>query len=64
MDTEQLKNLLYVSIISADNNEYGLTEDEKQQIISRHQAGEDWDYTLQPIKDENLRNALVKLLSA
>lgn len=30
---EQLRNLVYVSIISADNDEFGLTEDDKQEII-------------------------------
>lgn len=57
---EQLRNLVYVSIISADNDEFGLTEDDKQEIIQRHKLGSTWEYTLEPIKDEKKRKRLVE----
>ena len=40
---EQLKNLTYVSIISADNNEFGLSEEDKQEIMYRYKLGSSWD---------------------
>ena len=46
---EMLRNLLYVSIISADNDEY--TEEQKQEVISRHKISKNWDYILEPIDD-------------
>lgn len=57
---EQLKNLTYVSIISADNDEFGLSEEDKQEIIYRHKLGSSWDYILEPIKDEKKRKMLVE----
>ena len=59
-ELEQLKNLTYVSIISADNNEFGLSEDDKQEIIYRHKLGSSWDYVLEPIKDEKKRKQLIE----
>ena len=59
-ELEQLKNLTYVSIISADNDEFGLSEDDKQEIIYRHKLGSSWDYILEPIKDENKRKQLIE----
>ena len=59
-ELEQLKNLTYVSIISADNDEFGLSEDDKQEIIYRHKLGSSWDYTLEPIKDEKKRKQLIE----
>lgn len=56
---ELLKNLTYVSIISADNDEFGLSEDDKQEIIYRHKLGSSWDYILEPIKDEKQRKILI-----
>lgn len=56
---EELKNLTYVSIISADNDEFGLSEDDKQEIIYRHKLGSSWDYILEPIKDEKKRKQLI-----
>lgn len=60
---EQLKNYVYVCIISADNDEFGLTEDEKQTIIERHSMNMDWEYTLEPIKDETVRKGLVEFFN-
>lgn len=57
---ELLKNLTYVSIISADNDEFGLSEDDKQEIIYRHKLGSSWDYILEPIKDEKQRKTLIE----
>lgn len=48
----QLKNLVYVSIISADNDEFGLSEDDKQEIMKRHKESDNWGYILEPIKNE------------
>ena len=59
-ELEQLKNLTYVSIISADNDEFGLSEDDKQEIIYRHKLGSSWDYVLEPIKDEKKRKQLIE----
>lgn len=57
---EELKTLVYVSIISADNDEFGLSEDDKQEIISRHDLGSTWKYTLEPIKDVKIRKHLIE----
>ena len=57
---DELRNLTYVSIISADNDEFGLSEDDKQEIIFRHKLGSSWDYILEPIKDKKKREALIK----
>ena len=56
----QLKNLTYASIISADNDEFGLSEDDKQEIIYRHKLGSSWDYILEPIKNEKKRKQLIQ----
>lgn len=55
-----LQAFVYVSIISADNDEYGLTEDDKQEIIRRKDLACSWDYILEPIKDEKQRETLIK----
>ena len=57
----ELKNLIYVSIISADNDEFGLSEDDKQEIMARYKMGSTWEYTLEPIKDEKVRKRLIEL---
>jgi len=36
---DELRNLVFASIISADNDEFGLSEDDKQEIIQRHKLG-------------------------
>ena len=67
----QFKNLVYVSIISADNDEFGLTEDDKQEIIQRRKllapvsknAQPDWEWILEPIKDRDQRDMLIKLFN-
>ena len=56
-----LQAFVYVSIISADNDEFGLSEEDKQDIISRRDSSDDWSYILEPIKDEDVRKKLIKL---
>lgn len=58
-----LQRIAYVSIISADNDEFGLSEDDKQEIISRHKLGSSWEYTLEPIKDKKKRRMLIDLFN-
>lgn len=62
MTNEELRNYIYVSIISADNDE--LSEDEKQQILNRYKVNPgDWAYILEPIKDERQRQSLIEILN-
>ena len=52
MELEELKNYLYVSIISAENEEY--TEDQKQEVISRYELTKDdpdWQFILEPVDE-------------
>ena len=56
---DELRNYIYVSIISADNDEFGLSEEDKQEIIQRHKLGSTWEYTLEPIKDKKIRKSLI-----
>lgn len=64
LNTSQLRNFLYVSIISADNDD--LTEEEKQAIIQRTDPKNldniDWGYALEPIKDIGKRDKYIKLM--
>lgn len=60
---KQLKNLVYVSIISADNDEFGLSEDDKQEIMKRYKESDNWGYILEPIKNEEQRKLLIDLLN-
>lgn len=59
-ELEELRNYVYVSIISADNDEFGLSEEDKQEIIQRRKLGSTWEYTLEPIKDEKIRKRLIE----
>lgn len=56
---EEFRNYIYVSIISADNDEFNLSEDDKQEIIQRRRMGSTWEYILEPIKDEKQRKMLI-----
>lgn len=64
LNTNQLRNFLYVSIISADNDD--LTEEEKQAIIQRTDPknldNTDWSYALEPIKDVGKRDKYIKVM--
>ena len=57
--SEELRNYIYASIISADNDEFNLSEEDKQEIIQRRRMGSTWEYILEPIKDEKQRKALI-----
>lgn len=59
----ELKNFLYVSIISADNDEFGLSEDDKQEIMRRYKESKNWEYILEPIKDEKQRETLIHIFN-
>lgn len=59
---DNLESLVFVSIISADNDEFGLTEDQKQEIISREQESDNWEYILECMPKE-YRNTLVKFFN-
>ena len=61
---DEIKNLIYVSVISADNDEFGLSEEDKQEIIHRKEltGGTDWGWVLEPIKNLKQRDILVQLL--
>jgi len=60
---DELKNYMYVCIISADNDEFNLSEDDKQEIIRRKELSDDWGFILEPIKDEKQRNSLVSFFN-
>lgn len=60
---EQLRNYIYTCIISADNDEFGLSEDDKQEIMQRYKLGNTWEYTLEPIKDEKKRKTLINFFN-
>lgn len=60
---DELKNYVYVCIISADNDEFNLSEDDKQEIIRRKELSDDWGFVLEPIKDEKQRNSLVSFFN-
>lgn len=55
----ELKDYIYVCIISADNDEFNLTEDDKQEIMRRRELSDDWGFILEPIQDEKQRDLLV-----
>lgn len=57
-----LQAFVYVSIISADNDEFGLTEDQKQEIIHREQESDNWEYILECMPKE-YKNTLVKFFN-
>ena len=62
MEKSELKNFIYVSLISADNDE--LEEDVKQEIMSRYNINseeQDWKYVLEPIRDEKVRDKIIML---
>ena len=64
MPMEALKNLVYVSIISADNDEFGLSEDQKQEIMARYKESEDknWAYILECMPEEH-KDKLIEFFS-
>jgi hypothetical protein len=63
-DIDLLKNLVFVSVISADNDKY--SEEVKQEIISRHEIAKkdyknptdsriDWEYVFAPLNEDASR---------
>ena len=60
---DELRNLVFVSIISADNDEFGLSEEDKQEIMRRSKLDLGWDYVFEPIEDEKKRRMLIELFS-
>lgn len=62
LSKEQVKNLVLTTLISADYE--GLTEDEKQGILSRmeEKGYDDVEYILEPIKSIEQRDRFIKLL--
>ena len=56
----EFKTYIYTCIISADNDEFDLSEDDKQEIMYRYKLGSSWDYILEPIKNEKKRKQLVE----
>lgn len=63
---DKLKKLVYVSIISADNDEFGLTEDQKQEIINRYRDNQDdpnWAYILECMPNEEQKHTMIKFFS-
>lgn len=61
---DELRNYIFVCVISADNDEFGLSEEDKQEIIQRHKLGSTWEYTFEPIKDEKQRKMLVEFFES
>lgn len=60
---DELRNFVFVSIISADNDEFNLSEEDKQEILKRHKEDSDnWAHILEPIKDEEQRERLIRFL--
>ena len=54
MSIEEIRNFMFVSIISADNDEY--TEEQKQEVLNRYNLEEgvedkNWDFILEPVDD-------------
>ena len=65
LTSDNLKYLVYTSIISADNDEY--TEDQKQEVIARYNADEEdfdyknWKFILEPVdKEHRLADLMTK----
>lgn len=63
-ELQMLKNLIFVSLISADNEEY--TEEVKQQILSRyHEVGfSDWSYVLDPLGEDKYKYMKILMATA
>ena len=54
-DIDQLKNFMFVSLISADNS--GYSEDVKQEVLHRYNVCKnadctDWEYILEPLGED------------
>ena len=61
-DLDEFRNLIYASIISADNDEFGLSEADKQEIIKRRRLTDNhWDWIFDPIKDKKQRETIISI---
>ena len=58
-----IQSYVFVCIISADNDEFGLTEDQKQEILHREKESDDWSYILECMKPEH-KDTLVKFFNS
>ena len=61
-ELDNLESLVFVSIISADNDEFGLTEDQKQEILHREKESDDWSYILECMP-EDVKGSLIKFFN-
>ena len=65
-DLNDIKSYVFVCIISADNDEFGLTEDQKQEIMTRYNASKNdpnWTYILECMPDEEQKRTMIKFFS-
>lgn len=56
MEQEEMKNFIFASIISADNDEF--TEETKQEVMYRYELEKigdkiDWEFVLEPLGTDN-----------
>lgn len=58
-EMNDIQSYVFVSIISADNDEFGLTEDQKQEILHREKESNDWSYILECMPEE-IKGSLIK----
>ena len=63
LSKEEMYNLVFVTIISADNPEY--TEERKQEVISRYdeykdKQDKDWKYIMEPVDSTGRLQELFK----
>ena len=61
-DLNDIQSYVYVCIISADNDEFGLTEDQKQEILHRKEESDDWAYILECMPEE-YKDKLIEFFS-
>ena len=58
-----LQCYVLASVISADNDEFELTEEQKQDIMHRYEMKMTWETVFEPIPDKKHRDALIELFS-
>ena len=61
-EMNDIQSYVFVCIISADNDEFGLTEDQKQEILHREKESDDWSYILECMPEE-VKGGLIKFFS-
>ena len=61
-DLNDIQSYVFVCIISADNDEFGLTEDQKQEILHREKESDDWSYILECMP-EDVKGGLIKFFT-